>query len=85
MLRFVLVRHLVFCHFVNARNMTGIEFTLLHAQEPILYIVRKQNRHGPNHGWLNFSNDSGAVFSPCVFTCRFVLVFSIGMYGWGSS
>ena len=36
-------------HSDHLLNMTGIEFTLLHAQEPILYIVRKQNRHGPNH------------------------------------
>ncbi|XP_076441634.1 mediator of RNA polymerase II transcription subunit 6-like [Babylonia areolata] len=28
-------------------NMTGLEFTLLHAQEPILYVIRKQNRHSP--------------------------------------
>ncbi|KAL8590090.1 Mediator of RNA polymerase II transcription subunit 6 [Nucella lapillus] len=28
-------------------NMTGLEFTLLHAQEPILYVVRKQTRHSP--------------------------------------
>lgn len=28
-------------------NMTGIEYTLLHCQEPILYIIRKQMRHSP--------------------------------------
>ncbi|XP_019627513.1 PREDICTED: mediator of RNA polymerase II transcription subunit 6-like [Branchiostoma belcheri] len=26
-------------------NMTGVEYILLHAQEPILYVVRKQHRH----------------------------------------
>merc|ERR1712071_267028 len=26
-------------------NMTGIEYMLLHVQEPILYVVRKQHRH----------------------------------------
>lgn len=30
-------------------NMTGIEYVLLHVQEPILYIVRKQYRHSPQH------------------------------------
>lgn len=28
-------------------NMTGIEYVLLHVQEPVLYIVRKQYRHSP--------------------------------------
>lgn len=28
--------------------MTGIEYTLLHVQEPILYVVRKQDRLGPS-------------------------------------
>ncbi|KAK3587429.1 hypothetical protein CHS0354_007915 [Potamilus streckersoni] len=28
-------------------NMTGVEYVLLHAQDPILYIVRKQHRHSP--------------------------------------
>jgi mediator of RNA polymerase II transcription subunit 6 len=28
-------------------NMTGLEYTLLHAQEPILYVVRKQHRTSP--------------------------------------
>lgn len=27
--------------------MTGFEFILLHVQEPILYVVRKQLRHSP--------------------------------------
>lgn len=28
--------------------MTGIEFILLHVQEPILYVIRKQERLGPD-------------------------------------
>lgn len=28
-------------------NLTGIEYILLHVQEPILYVVRKQHRHSP--------------------------------------
>jgi mediator of RNA polymerase II transcription subunit 6 len=29
------------------KNMVGLEFILLHCQEPILYVVRKQHRHSP--------------------------------------
>ncbi|CAH0387771.1 unnamed protein product [Bemisia tabaci] len=28
-------------------SMTGLEYILLHVQEPILYVVRKQHRHSP--------------------------------------
>lgn len=28
-------------------TMIGIEYTLLHVQEPILYVIRKQHRNGP--------------------------------------
>lgn len=27
--------------------MTGLEYVLLHVQEPILYVIRKQHRHSP--------------------------------------
>lgn len=27
--------------------MTGPEYVLLHVQEPILYVIRKQHRHSP--------------------------------------
>uniref|UniRef100_A0A8D9B018 Mediator of RNA polymerase II transcription subunit 6 n=1 Tax=Cacopsylla melanoneura TaxID=428564 RepID=A0A8D9B018_9HEMI len=27
------------------RNMTGLEYIVLHVQEPILYVIRKQHRH----------------------------------------
>lgn len=27
--------------------MTGLEYILLHVQEPILYVIRKQHRHSP--------------------------------------
>ena len=30
--------------------MTGIEFILLHVQEPILYVIRKQHRFSPTNG-----------------------------------
>lgn len=29
--------------------MTGLEYILLHVQDPILYVIRKQHRHGPSH------------------------------------
>ncbi|CAH1163856.1 unnamed protein product [Phaedon cochleariae] len=29
------------------QNMTGLEYVLLHVQEPILYVIRKQHRHSP--------------------------------------
>lgn len=28
-------------------NLQGIEYCLLHVQEPILYVIRKQKRHSP--------------------------------------
>lgn len=28
-------------------NMTGLEYILLHVQEPILYVIRKQHRNSP--------------------------------------
>ncbi|KAL7306702.1 hypothetical protein TKK_0001374 [Trichogramma kaykai] len=31
----------------HLQNLTGIEYTLLHVQEPILYVIRKQHRHSP--------------------------------------
>lgn len=29
-------------------NLVGLEYCLLHVQEPILYVIRKQHRHSPN-------------------------------------
>lgn len=31
-------------------QMVGIEYILLHAQEPILFIIRKQQRQSPTQG-----------------------------------
>ncbi|KAI8424998.1 hypothetical protein MSG28_006888 [Choristoneura fumiferana] len=31
------------------QSMTGLEYMLLHVQDPILYVIRKQHRHSPNH------------------------------------
>jgi len=33
---------------VQLHNMQGAEYVLLHVQEPILYVIRKQIRHSPN-------------------------------------
>ncbi|UYV82378.1 MED6, partial [Cordylochernes scorpioides] len=33
-------------------NMTGLEYVLLHVQEPILYIIRKQHRHSTTQVWF---------------------------------
>lgn len=30
--------------------MVGIEYILLHVQEPILYVIRKQHRFSPTQG-----------------------------------
>lgn len=32
---------------IVCRNMTGLEYILLHVQDPILYVIRKQLRHSP--------------------------------------
>ena len=35
---------------IVCRNMKGIEYMLLHVQEPILYVVRKVHRQAPDKG-----------------------------------
>ncbi|XP_037071887.1 mediator of RNA polymerase II transcription subunit 6-like [Pollicipes pollicipes] len=32
----------------HLHNLVGLEYTLLHVQEPILYVIRKEHRHSPN-------------------------------------
>ena len=39
------IRHLTFWKFHTFSNMVGIEYMLLHVQEPVLYVIRKQHRH----------------------------------------
>lgn len=31
----------------SSSNMVGMEYILLHVQDPILYVIRKQHRHSP--------------------------------------
>lgn len=35
---------------VSSRTMTGIEYEVLHVQDPILYVIRKQHRISPAQG-----------------------------------
>ncbi len=35
--------------FDQLSSMHGVEYCLLYVQEPILYVIRKQNRHSPTH------------------------------------
>lgn len=32
------------------RMMQGLEYILLHVQNPILFVIRKQHRHSPTQG-----------------------------------
>lgn len=34
--------------FDSCRNMKGMEYVLLHVMEPILYVIRKNFRQGPD-------------------------------------
>lgn len=36
------------CVLVLCRNMKGMEYVLLHVMEPILYVIRKNFRQGPD-------------------------------------
>ncbi|XP_059485529.1 mediator of RNA polymerase II transcription subunit 6 [Neocloeon triangulifer] len=60
-------------------NMTGTEYILLHVQEPILYVIRKQHRHSPAQatpmadyyiiaGVVYQAPDLGSVFSSRVLS-----------------
>ena len=65
--------------------MQGIEYILLHVQEPILYVVRKQHRHTPTQGnthhifhrWSAIQNDVWSLlfqnrhFAQCTFLWAF--------------
>ena len=41
---------LFFLCFFFQRTMTGIEYEVLHVQDPILYVIRKQHRISPTQG-----------------------------------
>jgi len=48
--------------------MTGVEYMLLHFQDPILYIIRKQRRLSPKQGKLH-----------CLYV---TLLPTLGMVNW---
>uniref|UniRef100_A0A8C4E6W0 Mediator of RNA polymerase II transcription subunit 6 n=1 Tax=Dicentrarchus labrax TaxID=13489 RepID=A0A8C4E6W0_DICLA len=52
----------------HLNQMVGVEYILLHAQEPILYIIRKQQRQSPTQGeqcerLIEFSNNLIVAYS----------------------
>jgi len=60
--------------------MTGTEYVLLYIQEPILYVIRKQHRHGPSQvtpladyyviaGVVYQAPDIGSVFNARTLSC----------------
>jgi mediator of RNA polymerase II transcription subunit 6 len=61
-------------------NMQGLEYILLHVQEPILYVIRKQHRHSPGQvtpqadyyilaGYVYQAPDLNAVINSRTLTC----------------
>lgn len=55
--------------------MVGVEYILLHAQEPILYIIRKQQRQSPTQGEQCGMNEGAALVLGCNFP-KTLLCFS---------
>lgn len=59
-------------------NMIGVEYILLHVQEPILYVIRKQHRHSPTEATplADYYIIAGTVYQApdlaSVFTSRLV-------------
>lgn len=60
--------------------MTGLEYELLHCQEPILYVIRKQHRHSPTQttpiadyyilaGYVYQAPDVNSVINSRMLTC----------------
>jgi len=58
--------------------MTGIEYELLHAMEPILYVIRKQNRQTPTQGLQSVINELLSIFtSYSAYVSNSVLAFAV--------
>lgn len=63
--------------------MTGIEYAHIHAQEPILYVIRKQMRHSPTQGkmhcelvlWKSFMEE-------CVYVLRNLKLRKLSAWCW---
>lgn len=66
--------------------MQGMEYILLHTQEPILYIVRKQNRYSPTQvtPHANYHIIGGQVFQTpdlgSVINSRMVSAVAVSTY-----
>lgn len=63
--------------------MTGVEYVLLHVQEPILYVIRKQHRHSITEltPLADYYIIAGIVYQApdlaSVFNSRLVCIFHV--------
>lgn len=61
--------------------MVGVEYILLHVQDPILYVIRKQHRHSPTEAtpMADYYIIAGTIYQApdlaSVFNSRLVKVF----------
>lgn len=73
---------LYFC--LHFSQMVGVEYILLHAQEPILYIIRKQQRQSPAQGEQCSMNKGAALVwrfhFPKTFLCFYLPVIPLSDY-----
>lgn len=80
---FSLIGLLYFKFVCFLRNMTGLEYVLLHVQEPILYVIRKQHRHSPQQvtPLADYYIIAGVVYQApdlaSVLNSRLVIIFII--------
>lgn len=64
-------------------NMVGVEYILLHVQDPILYVIRKQHRHSPTEAtpMADYYIIAGTIYQApdlaSVFNSRLVVFFII--------
>lgn len=66
--------------------MVGVEYILLHVQDPILYVIRKQHRHSPTEatpmadyyiiaGTIYQAPDLASVFNSRLVNIEYLLFF----------
>lgn len=77
--------HVIFIYFVlrhaHNSNMVGVEYILLHVQDPILYVIRKQHRHSPTEAtpMADYYIIAGTIYQApdlaSVFNSRLVIYF----------
>lgn len=69
--------------------MVGVEYILLHVQDPILYVIRKQHRHSPTEAtpMADYYIIAGTIYQApdlaSVFNSRLVIqnfIFGIFFY-----